>query len=84
MKILNAAVRRARRDRDFDRVEALVSLLIRDTPTSAPRVETIRASVPSRARQSERSLRERLIEDASSMAVLFHSTRTAAPMRAAA
>lgn len=84
MKILNAAVRRARRDRDFGRVEAEVTVLLRDTPHSPPRVETIRTSVPAKSPRSDLSLRERLIEDATSLVVLFNSTQRKKPLRTAA
>lgn len=74
MKILNAVVKRAHRDRYFGRVEAEVSLLVRDGAQTAPRLETIRANVPVRD-GSKKSLRSRLIEDAATMSMLFANVR---------
>ena len=69
MKILESHIHRVSRDRDFGRVEAIVSVNMQYHPHLPPRLETVLASVPARGVSR---LRTRLVEEARRVAVLLH------------
>ncbi|WP_147127181.1 hypothetical protein [Shimia ponticola] len=68
MEIRNAIFHKVTRDRDFGRVEAVVTLRMQYHPALPPVVETVLASVPARR---TRGLRQKLINEASRVATLL-------------
>ncbi len=77
MIILEATVRRARRNREFGRVEALIDLIVKQPGHPARRV-TIRTSQPAKGTLP---LRQRLCHDA---ALLARHIETSPPVSACA
>ena len=73
IRILNAAVTRARRVRDMGRIEAHVELVLQ-RPGMAPERRVMQASAPTRD-AAERPIRARLIADAARMAALLPALR---------
>jgi hypothetical protein len=74
LRVLHAQFQRVHRCRDFQRVEAVITLVIQYNPALPPVTERLLTSVPIRARGLSGSLRERLVRDAVQLAVLMHRT----------
>ena len=72
-KVIFAGIKNVRRDRLFGRIEAEIILAFRLTPSSPTRVERLYTNVPARVR-SGRALRDRLVDDALSLAMLMEYT----------
>lgn len=68
MEIRKAIFHRVQRDRDFGRIEAVVTLRMQYHPALPTITETVLASVPARSGQD---LRDRLIKEASRVATLL-------------
>ncbi|MEM1301945.1 MAG: hypothetical protein AAGH17_05120 [Pseudomonadota bacterium] len=68
MEIRKAIFHRVNRDRDFGRVEAVVTLRMQYHPALPTVTETVLASVPARR---SRNLRKKLIDEASRVATLL-------------
>jgi len=73
MEIRKAIFHRVQRDRDFGRVEAVVTLRMQYHPALPVVTETVLASVPARRTHG---LRSKLIDEASRVATLLRRSDT--------
>ncbi|MBT0957991.1 hypothetical protein IV417_11365 [Alphaproteobacteria bacterium KMM 3653] len=64
MRILEQTIHNAHYNRDFGRVEARVSMVVKGRPGTAIHSQSVLVSVPARASESDKSLRERLLIEA--------------------